>query len=142
MPFSRFKNSQRSQIDDLLMRHADALIAGNFDADYLFSEYDAELLRQANELLALGERLNAHMREVSPSEQFIRRLYHELLDGVEPEQLSLWGRVRHLPPRTQIAAAAGIGGAATLTAAGVVLIAFRPKLGPLEYLRNRFGTIA
>lgn len=139
MPISFFKSQHQKQVEDLLLRHADALASGQGDVTGILAEYEPGVRQDAQILLALAERLNQDMAAVTPSEAFVRRLYHDLLDGVEPEPLTLWERVRDLPPRTQIAAAAGIGGAATLTAAGVVLWAFGPKRDARTFLRNRIS---
>jgi|GEM_PF-1280386 len=132
----RFRNraAQRA-LQDLLMAHADALVSGAADREALLSPYGEETLAEASELLALAERIQHAMSEVSPSEQFVQQLGNQLATAptVVPSR-SLWGRVRHLPPRVQLAA--GIGGA-TLTAGVVLLISRALVPGALESWRNR-----
>jgi hypothetical protein len=73
------------------------------------------------------------MPGTAPSEQFVAGLRHRLLTSDRRPALSLWARIRRLPPRTQLAA--GIGGA-TLTA-GVVILATRSVYDALGNRRNR-----
>jgi hypothetical protein len=119
------------------MAHADALASGA-DPDQLFDLYDDPLLAQFEGLLTLAERISRLLIQVSPSEQFVNQLRHELIDASSPGRRSLWGRIRSLPPRTQLAA--GIGGAAVT--AGVVLIASRSMPNALEYWRSRRENVA
>ncbi len=83
--------------------------------------------------MALAEQISRLLVPVTPSEQFVNRLYQELTANTVPGHMSLWMRIRSLPPRTQLAA--GLGGAAMT--AGVVYIATRTMPNPLEYWRNR-----
>jgi hypothetical protein len=122
------------------MAHADALVAGSANRETLLSAYDEETRAQAAELVTLSEHIQHAMTEVMPSEQFVRQLGVQLatVPTVTPQR-SLWGRVRHLPPRVQLVA--GIGGA-TLTA-GVVLLVSRALVpGALESWRSRHTVTA
>ncbi len=132
LPFF-FRQYTDHQIEDFLMAHADALVSGSPAMDQLLDEYDDMIRSQVEGLFTLTERLRHTLIPVSPSEQFVNRLHHDLMSAASAQPLSLWGRIRSLPPRTQIAA--GIGGA-TLTA-GVVLLASRSMPNALEYWRNR-----
>ena len=134
LPRFRGRAAQRA-LQELLMRHADALVSGAEDREALLSAYDDETRAEAAELLALAERIQHTMTEVAPSEQFVRQLAVQLATAptVVPSR-SLWGRVRHLPPRVQLAA--GIGGA-TLTAGVVLLISRSLVPGALESWRSR-----
>ena len=139
LPRFRGRAAQRA-LQELLMAHADALVSGAPDRQAVLAAYDEETRAQAAELLALAERIQDTMSEVAPSEQFVRQLGAQLATAptVVPSR-SLWGRVRHLPPRVQLAA--GIGGA-TLTA-GVVLLLSRTLVpGALESWRNRRAVTA
>ena len=71
---------------------------------------------------------------VKPDDRFVRALYDEL-STVNAPSLTLVERIRHMP-RIRLAAA-GIGGAATLTVtAGVVWIAWRSEGGLMGLLRR------
>jgi hypothetical protein len=133
-----FKQYIDHQIEDFLMAHADSLVSGSPEFDRLLDQYDDVVQGQVEGLFTLAERISRTLMPVAPSEQFVNRLRHELIDSASAEPRSLWGRIRSLPPRTQIAA--GIGGA-TLTA-GVVLIASRSMPNALEYWRNRRVNVA
>jgi hypothetical protein len=133
MPLPFFRNRTDQELQDLLMAHADALAAGTLELDTLLEHYDDAPLSQVEDLLTLAESISRVMTQVSPSEQFVDRLYHELRAADIPAEPSLWGQLRTLSPRTQIAA--GIGGA-TLTA-GVVLLASRPLLAVWDGWRSR-----
>jgi hypothetical protein len=128
-----FNRSIRHQIQNLLMSHADALIAGSLDLEKALEPYDDVIREQTSSLLQVAERLNDALVEVTPSDQFVSALRYELVETALFDQATWWDRLRSLPPRTQWAA--GIGGA-TLTA-GVVLIATRSMPNALEFWRNR-----
>lgn len=131
LPFF-FRDELRSE--DILMAHADALASGA-DPNQLFDQYDDLLLGQIGGLLTLAERISRLLIQVSPSEQFVNQLRHELIEASSPGRRSLWGRIRSLPPRTQIAAGIGV-------TAGVVLIASRSMPNALEYWRSRRENVA
>jgi hypothetical protein len=128
-----FNRSIRHQIQNLLMSHADALIAGSLDLEKALEPYDDVIREQTSSLLQVAERLTDALVEVTPSDQFVSALRYELVETALFDQATWWDRLRSLPPRTQWAA--GIGGA-TLTA-GVVLIATRSMPNALEFWRNR-----
>lgn len=119
-------SGHRDQLQDLLMNHADALISDSLDLEKLLAPYDQEIRDEVEDLLILAHRISQSLTEVHPSEQFVTRLRQQLVlaDANLLGHRTWWGRIRQLPPRTQLAA--GIGGA-TLTA-GVVLIASRTLL--------------
>jgi hypothetical protein len=137
LTFSR-RHSQH-QLRDLLMAHADALVSGTLDRDRLRAQYDMVDQQQVEGLLALAERLSQSLIEIVPSEQFVAQLRRQLADapGLAYHR-SLWGRIRALPPRTQIVA--GIGGA-TLTA-GVVILASRSVPEAIDNWRQRRAATA
>jgi hypothetical protein len=137
LPFF-FRQYVDHQLEDILMAHVDGLVSGSPGVDQLLDQYDDEMRGQVEELFTLAGRISQLLIPVAPSEQFVNRLRHDLMDAASAEPLTLWGRIRSLPPRTQIAA--GIGGA-TLTA-GVVLIASRSMPNALEYWRNRRADVA
>jgi hypothetical protein len=136
MQFSPSKNHQKHQVRDFLMAHADAIISGVFDLETSLEQHDQVALSQVEDLLNLAERISESLVGVTPSEQFVAQLRHQLSQATFSDSRRLWGRVRQLPPRTQLAAGIGLGGAATLT--GVFLLASRrPLLGMLEGWRSR-----
>jgi hypothetical protein len=105
----------------------------------LLAQYDRVELDQVKGLLTLAERVNQTLVEVAPSEQFVAQLRRQLTDASDlANRLSLWGRIRALPPRTQLVA--GIGGA-TLTA-GVVILASRSVPEAIDNWRHRRAAIA
>ena len=138
--FVPFFNRDRShrQLQDLLMAHADALVAGTLDRDALLEPFEQGTRDQVEDLLSLAERISETLTEVTPSEQFIIQLRRQLVDAGALGHQSLWGRMRQLPPRTQLAA--GIGGV-TLTA-GVVLLASRTLPDALDSWRHRRAATA
>ena len=128
----------RSQtIEDLLMAHTESLLDGAPDLDGLRERYGAGHVEASSDLLSLIEQIGQAMTAVMPSEPFVRALRQELLQPDAVAQDTWWQWVRQLPPSVQWAA--GIGGAATLTAgvAGVVMIARRPVMEVLAEWRNR-----
>jgi len=128
-----FRSNTQTQVEDFLTAHADALISGFPDLDRLLEDYDHSARRQAEGLITLAAQISRLLIPVAPSEQFVNRLYQELMAADAPGRVSLWMRIRSLPPRTQLAA--GLGGAAMT--AGVVYIATRTMPNPLDYWRNR-----
>ena len=115
------------------MAHADALISRGSARDPLRRAYTEAREGDLEALLRLSERIERAMPAVAPSEQYVAQLRHRLLESDPQGTLSLWRRIRQLPPRTQLAA--GIGGA-TLTA-GVVILATRSVYDALGNRRNR-----
>jgi hypothetical protein len=137
LPFF-FRDHVERQIQGFLMAYADALVSDTLDPDQLLKQYHDVVRCQVEGLLTLSERISRSLAEVTPSEQFVSQLRRDLIEAASPDHRSLWGRIRSLPPRTQIAA--GLGGA-TLTA-GVVLIASRSMPNALEYWRSRRADVA
>jgi hypothetical protein len=137
LPFF-FRDHVERQVQGFLMAYADALVSEKPDLDQLLRQYDNVVRSQVEGLLTLTERISRSLTQVAPSEQFVVQLRHDLIEASSPDRVSLWGRIRSLPPRTQIAA--GLGGA-TLTA-GVVLIASRSMPNALEYWRSRRVDVA
>jgi len=132
LPF--FRNRTNHHLEDALIAHADALIAGSFDRDALLSQVDFAVRDQLGALMDLAERVQRSMTGVTPSDQFVKQLGYDLAMGVDIDPRSLLDRIRYLPPAVQLDAA-GIGGV-TLTA-GIVLIASRSVPDALEFWRNR-----
>ncbi len=136
VPF--LKRRSETQLEDLLIAHADALASGTLDLGSLLAQYDRVEPDQVNDLLTLAERINQTLVEVAPSDQFVAHLRRQLTEASDLDHLSLWGRIRALPPRTQLVA--GIGGA-TLTA-GVVILASRSVPDAIDNWRHRRAAIA
>jgi len=135
-PFSWLSLAGRSPLVELVDAHAEALTRGTPGLDALLTRYDQETVAEARDLFALAERVSQALAPVCPDERFAHALYEQLRAADIPAA-SLVERLRRLPPRTQLAAA-GIGGAATLTVtAGVVWIAWRSEGGLLGALRRR-----
>ena len=126
-------NRASSQLQDVLLAHADALVRGEAERDVLLAHYDATIRDQAVELMDIAERIQNSMPAVRPSERFVAQLGHQLAQHTGDDPQSLWERIRDLPPGMQLAA--GIGGA-TITA-GLVLIASRTMPNALSFWRNR-----
>lgn len=120
------------------MAHADALISRSAAHASLRQSYAETAEGDLEALLRLAERIEQAMPPVAPPEPYVAQLRHHLLESDPQETLSLWRRIRQLPPRTQLAA--GIGGA-TLTA-GVVILATRSVYDVLGSRRNRRTVIA
>jgi hypothetical protein len=133
MSLSFFKKRPESQIEDLLMAHAEALLAGTLDLDKLMEQYDEVSWNQVASLFALAERINRSLVTVKASDQFVDQLRRQLVGASALDHRSLWARLRAMPPRKQLAA--GIGGV-TLTA-GVFFIASRSVPDALDYVRHR-----
>lgn len=139
-PFSWLSPADRSPLAELVDAHAEALARGTPGLDALLARYDQATAAEARDLFALAERVSQALAPVHPDERFARTLYEQLRVADAPA-VSLVERLRHLPPRTQLAAA-GIGGAATLTVtAGVVWIAWRSEGGLLGALRRRIPAV-
>lgn len=132
LPF--FRNRTNQYLEDALIAHADALVAGTLDREALLSQVDHVMRSQLEALMDIAERVQRSMTVVSPSEQFVKQLAHDLAIGADVEEQTLLDRIRYLPPAVQLAAA-GIGGV-TLTA-GIVLIASRSMPDALEFWRSR-----
>lgn len=139
-PFSWLSPADRSPLAELVDAHAEALARGTPGLDALLARYDQATAAEVRDLFALAERVSQALAPVHPDERFARTLYEQLRVADAPA-VSLVERLRHLPPRTQLAAA-GIGGAATLTVtAGVVWIAWRSEGGLLGALRRRIPAV-
>lgn len=130
---ARFRNHSDRSPADVLMAHADALIAGTLDREAFLSQYDHMTRRQVEPLMDMAERMHQSLSAIAPSEQFVKQLHLELMRSMDADSRTLLERIRYLPPGVQIAA--GIGGA-TLTA-GLFLIASRSMPDALEFWRNR-----
>ncbi len=130
---SRFWSGNGRWQENVLMAHADALIGRGSTRVPLRRAYTEPGEDDLETLLRLSERIERAMPPVTPSEQYVAQLRRRLLESDPQEALSLWRRIRQLPPRTQLAA--GIGGA-TLTA-GVVILATRSVYDALGSRRNR-----
>ncbi len=115
------------------MAHADALIANRPARAERRAHDTTKGASDLEALLRLAERIERAMPGTAPSEQYVPGLRRRLLESEQAEAVSVWTRVRQLPPHTQLAA--GIGGA-TLTA-GVVILAVRSVYDVLGNRRNR-----
>jgi hypothetical protein len=77
-------------LDDVLAKHADALVFGGGNRQDLLRQWpdEAELAT----LAPLAEKVNAALRPVSPSAAFKNRLYSDLMRqaGCRPSPPSLW----------------------------------------------------
>ena len=133
-PLSRLRAQDRGPLADLVDAHATALTRGTPGFEALLEQYDRVTATEAGDLLSLAELVSRTLVPVKPDERFVRALADDLRAASVPS-FSIVDRIRHLP-RTQ-RAAAGIGGAATLTVtAGVVWIAWRSEGGLMGLLRR------
>ncbi len=114
------------------MAHADALISHSAAHAPLRRAITEAGASDLEALLRLAESIEQAMPAVAPSEPYVAQLHHRLLESDPQKTLSLWRRIRQLPPHTLLAA--GIGGA-TLTA-GVVILAARSVYDVLGSRRN------
>ncbi|MBN1678821.1 MAG: hypothetical protein JW966_00920 [Anaerolineae bacterium] len=140
MTNSLFKNRTQSHLQDFLIAHADALATDTLNLDYLLEQYGDIALSQVEDLLALAERISKTLLPVVPSHEFVEELRRQLDNQTSLISPPWWERIRQLSPRVQLAAV-GIGGA-TLTAAGVVIIARRPVIDALTGKRTRRTSVA
>jgi hypothetical protein len=95
-------NSDRSdmQIENLLSAVTDALLAEDQNVDAIINHYQVPR-EQVMNLIAVINRLHIAFVGVQPSRRFVRRLKYDLIGVPDRNVIS---RVRHLPPRVQIAA--------------------------------------
>lgn len=92
--------TDHTDMQHLLTAVTDALLADQTDVSRLISTYDVPQ-DQALAFVRLIERLHHNLAGVQPSKRFVRRLKQDLIVNKENNVLS---RVRHLPPRVQLAA--------------------------------------
>lgn len=138
MPLWFFRQRNHHQVQDLLMSHADALVAGTLDWEALIEQYGEVITSQVQSLLRVAERVSRSLDEITPSERFVDQLRLELRDPDFAAPDGWWERLRQLSPRTQIAAGIGIGGVAATLAAGVMFLVSRRSLADLPgFGRNR-----
>lgn len=89
-----------AQIENLLSAVTDALLAEENDVDAIIHQYRVSR-DDVNSLMNVIKKLHMALVGVQPSRRFVRRLKQDLV-GVENRNVI--SRVRHLPPRVQIAA--------------------------------------
>lgn len=135
IPFFTKRLEQRD-LQDYLMAHADALIAGTLDREALARRFGTVDTAQLDAVVTLAERISRVLTETAPSEEFVARLRHELMTSNVFDEDSLVERLRRLTPREQLELVAGIGGA-TLTAGVFMLLASRPLLDMIGAWRER-----
>jgi len=107
----------------------DALLAGE-NIDNVRNRYDVPRA-ESDDLIELIERINHAMNRVEPSPQFAKRLKAELTGE---QRIGVVGRIRKLPTRVQMAAAAALMG-------GFWLLIRRRFLGDDEALSDDTGTV-
>jgi hypothetical protein len=95
-------NSDQSdmQIENLLSAVTDALLAENTNVDAISRQYRVPR-DELDNFIRVINRLHIALVGVQPSRRFVRRLKQDLIGVPNRNVLS---RVRHLPPRVQIAA--------------------------------------
>ncbi len=120
------KRPDSRDVQDYLMAHADALIAGTLDRSALARRFPNVDPAQIERLMTLAEQISRALVDTAPSDEFIARLRHELLNSGIYDEDSLVERLLRMAPRTQLEWVS-LGGA-TLTAGVVVLLASRPLL--------------
>ncbi len=92
--------TDHTDMQHLLTAVTDALLADQTDLSRIISGYDVPQ-DQVTAFIHLIERLHHSLAGVQPSKRFVRRLKQDLIVNKENNVLA---RVRHLPPRVQIAA--------------------------------------
>jgi len=99
MPNADFENRP---LEDLLSAVTDALLAesGKQGIDAVVARYHVPRT-DINTYLQVINRLHVALVGVQPSRRFVRRLKQDLIGAPDRNVIS---RVRHLPPRVQIAA--------------------------------------
>ena len=93
-------NSDDMQIENLLSAVTDALLAENTNVDAIIRQYKVPR-NDVESFVRVINRLHIALVGVQPSRRFVRRLKQDLVGAPNRNVLS---RVRHLPPRVQIAA--------------------------------------
>jgi hypothetical protein len=93
-------NTDDMQIENLLSAVTDALLAENSNLDAISRQYQVPR-SEVDSFVRVINRLHLVLVGVQPSRRFVRRLKQDLI-GV-PNR-NVFSRVRHLPPRVQIAA--------------------------------------
>lgn len=88
------------QIENLLSAVTDALLAENTSIDAISRQYQVPRA-EVDSFVRVINRLHLALVGVQPSRRFARRLKQDLIGVPNRNVLS---RVRHLPPRVQIAA--------------------------------------
>lgn len=89
-----------AQIENLLSAVTDALLAEENDVEAIIDQYRVSR-DDMNSLISVIRKLHVVLVGVQPSRRFVRRLKQDLV-GVDNRNVI--SRVRHLPPRVQIAA--------------------------------------
>jgi len=112
------------ELEELLVGHMDALIAGH-ETDRFFKGADVETL----ELLHIANQLNFALVPVEPSAAFLADLKSQF---TAPEERAVVLRWKTIPARYRLAARLGSGA----VAAGLVLLAIRRVLTVLAGLRG------
>lgn len=92
--------TDHTDMQHLLTAVTDALLADQSNLNSIIRGYDVPQ-EQVTVFIQLIERLHHNLTGVQPSKRFVRRLKQDLIVNKENNVLS---RVRHLPPRVQIAA--------------------------------------
>jgi type VI protein secretion system component VasF len=110
------------KVNDVLAAATDAILAGG-NVDAVLNRYDVPRT-ELEGLLKLITRLHVALVGVKPSKRFAHRLKQDLMGA---PRASVITRIRHLPPRVQIAA-----GVALL--AGFMLIARRRLINDARQL--------
>lgn len=93
-------NSDDMQIENLLSAVTDALLAENNNIDAISRQYQVSR-KEVDSFVRVINQLHLALVGVQPSRRFVRRLKQDLIGVPNRNVLS---RVRHLPPRVQIAA--------------------------------------
>ncbi|MDZ4763646.1 MAG: hypothetical protein SGI73_03775 [Chloroflexota bacterium] len=92
-----------SHWDDLLSDLTDAVLTDNADIASIRAHYSVPS-GEVDDLVVVMRQMRRALRRVDPSRRYVYRLRRQLL-GAPVNQYNVIARVRHLPPRVQIAAA-------------------------------------
>ncbi|MCB9454197.1 MAG: hypothetical protein H6672_22415 [Anaerolineaceae bacterium] len=92
---------REGQLQDLFAAVTDALLADeSADLDTIVAQYHVPQEEVAG-MISIIRRLHMVLVGAQPSTRFVRRLKHDLMGA---PQFGMVSRIRHLPPRVQIAA--------------------------------------
>lgn len=86
-------------VENWLSALTDAILADAADLDSIADRY-ALPRREVDGFVHIVQRLHVALVGVQPSRRFVTRLKSDLIGDARP---GMFGRIRHLPPRVQIA---------------------------------------
>lgn len=97
-----YMSADTTHLEDLLSAVTDAMLSEERDLERIARQYDVPR-DQVSQYIRLIRRLHVVLTGVQPSQRFVNRLRHDLI-GDKQTPVRVVERVRHMPPRVQIAA--------------------------------------